>query len=156
MSSDVEKHLELGKKLLKEGKLSESLFHYSKAVGMVLPSFICTEWLAHSLLCGLSYCLPSRLTVALFLQRLTLQTTSPTSRGLQCSWHWASPRKPFLTWPVSSDSSQTSTRYSVSPNPHQTLPASLSLSVLSSPSHGLSPLTGQVAERWYSAEVGSS
>ena len=33
LSSQVEKHLEMGKKLLQEGKLSESLLHYDKAVG---------------------------------------------------------------------------------------------------------------------------
>ena len=30
----VEKHLELGKKFLQEGQLSDALMHYSAAVGM--------------------------------------------------------------------------------------------------------------------------
>lgn len=33
LSSEVQQHLELGRKLLQEGKLSESLLHYDQAVG---------------------------------------------------------------------------------------------------------------------------
>ncbi len=31
--ADIDKHLQLGKKNLQEGQLSEALFHYSAAVG---------------------------------------------------------------------------------------------------------------------------